>query len=345
MTLRKRFNFVIVSGIICIIFITTFQGVGFSPKPTAVSAPMEGVIVLMLLDTDFDENEYNGAKNKLVSFGCTIVTTAPTENVESLGELEVTVDLLIGEVVVDDYDCIYIPGGSAPDNLITKPAVLSMIQEANSKSIALAAICSAPLVFAAADIVDGKNVTGSVTVQSELLAAGANYIGGSCVIDGNLITANYPYMDESCIAIVKVLGYFEEDPPEIGEFSYEVNYTDSKFSCSLEVEITDYFGVLTAKASAYKYENNGIDKNFITYVYLTDQDQDEVFTNTITDLEAGEYCIELYIQDLLWNEFLNETFLELNLQTTVNSAIGIITISGFTTIFLAIYFKRGKKQK
>ncbi len=344
MNLRKRFSFVIVSGIIGIIFIATFQGIGFTPEPTAVTPPMDGVMVLMLLDNDFDDNEYMGAKNKLVSFGCTIVNTATENTVESFGGTYVTVDLLFAEVDVDDYDCIYVPGGLAPDILITKQAVLTFIQDANAKGLALAGICSGPLVFAAADIVDGKNVTGNISVQKELVEAGGNFIGGPCVRDGNLITADNPYMDFTCFEIAKVLGYFEEDPPEIGEVTYTIGGTEASISCYLEVEITDFFGVQFVRATAYKYENNHTEKKLVKQVLLKDPDQDEVFNNTITGLENGEHCITLFVPDILGNEFTNESFLELNLLTTENSALEITFVSMCTMIFLACYSKRRRKS-
>ena len=345
MKFRRISSRMFVTSIIFIILFTMTQGVGYTPQPTAVNTPMEGVMVLMLLDNQYDGAEYQGAKNKLESFGCTIVHTATTAQVESFQGGMITVDVLFEEVDEDDYDCVYIPGGLAPDNLIAKPAVISFIQRANDKGLALAAICSGPLVFAAAGIVDGKNVTGNISVQKELVEAGGNYLALPCVRDGNLITADNPYMDLSCYEIAKYLGYYEEDPPEVGEVNYTINRVGTTYDCCLGIEITDYFGVQQVRATAYKYENNRTEKKLTKQVLLTDPDNDEIFNYTIADLESGEYCITLFVQDVLGNEYTNESFLELDLTATENSTTGIIAVSGFSVMFLALYARRRKNNK
>ena len=300
----------------------------------------------MLLDDEFDSSEYFGVKNKLASFGCTIVNTATKESVESQTGDIITVDILFSEADEDDYDCIYIPGGLAPSNLIEKQAVLTFIQNANTKGIVLAAICSGPVVFAAAGIVEGRNVTGHTSVQKELVEAGGNFIGGSCVRDDNLITANNPYMDLSCIEITKALGYYEDEPPEIEAMTYAIKTGEASKECYLEMEITDYFGVQQVKIMLYKYENNRTTKTLEGSVELQDYEQNDQFNGTITGLESGEYCIALYMQDVLRNEYLNESILELNLLATQNNPIVILTIGEVSVgIFSTIYIIRKKKAR
>src|SRR4029077_2507112 len=85
----------------------------------------------------------------------------------------VKVDRRADEIGVDDYDAIFIPGGSwNPDNLRAAKDVISFIQNFFRSGKLVAAICHAPVVLATANILKGKKLTGYWNVQTDLINAG-----------------------------------------------------------------------------------------------------------------------------------------------------------------------------
>jgi protease I len=309
--------------------------------------PMEDVQVLVIITNQFNMPEYLGAINQLESYGCNITIAGPFATIGS-GSDEIIVDLLISEVVASDFDCMYIPGGVSAEDLCLIPEVLTLLQDANALGICLAAICAGPLVFAAADIISGRNVTGNILIKSTLQAAGGIFFdSGQCVRDDNLVTADGPYLLDLVIEIVKVLGFYENNPPSIGPMYYELNYTSSSIECYLEVQVTDVFGVKSVQAVTYRIEDNGAIRSLVSSIYLTDPDKDSIFSNTITEMTIGDYIIELTVFDILFNGFTNESFLEFTIEQTNQSGIRFGIIGIYTTIVIGVLVirHRNKQQK
>lgn len=327
------------------IFVSNRPINALDPEFTANVAPMNGIQVLTIIANAFDLNEFTGVVDPLESFGCNNTIAGPTSHI-STGEYVQPTDLLISEVDVTDYDCIYIPGGLSPDNLIVIPEFITLIQEADALGICMAAICSGPLVFAEADIVNGKNVTGNISVKAELIAAGGIYFDGArCMTHDYLITGDNPYMFEMVIAITQVLGFYESDPPEVGEPNYELICDGSIFECSLEVEVTDEFGVESVQALAYQLSNGGSTKTLVKSPYLLDPEEDGNYSRTMSGLSPGEYIIELKVQDVLGNEFTNTSFLELSLEGPNQASIGLVAFSAITIITAVILTTMRRRNK
>ncbi|TCK04588.1 type 1 glutamine amidotransferase domain-containing protein [Phorcysia thermohydrogeniphila] len=91
-----------------------------------------------------------------------------------------------------DYDCVFIPGGYAPDRLRRSVKVLEFVRNAFNNGKLVAAICHGPWVLISAGIVKGKKVTGFFSIRDDLENAGAVYTGSPVEVDGNLVTATDP---------------------------------------------------------------------------------------------------------------------------------------------------------
>ncbi|RAJ08352.1 protease I [Chitinophaga skermanii] len=102
-------------------------------------------------------------------------------------------DYTADQIKVSDYDAVFIPGGAwNPDNLRYDKDVIKFIQDFNKSGKLIAGICHAPVVFASADILKGKRLTGYWNIQVDLKNAGGIVSDETVVTDGNLITSRHP---------------------------------------------------------------------------------------------------------------------------------------------------------
>ncbi|NPA32453.1 MAG: type 1 glutamine amidotransferase [Aquificae bacterium] len=111
-------------------------------------------------------------------------------------------DKTISEVYHEEFDCVFIPGGYAPDRLRRYPEVLSIVKKHYDKGKLVCAVCHGPWVLISAKIVKGKRVTGFFAIKDDLINAGANYTGKPVEVDGNLITATDP---QSMLRMMRII--------------------------------------------------------------------------------------------------------------------------------------------
>jgi protease I len=104
-----------------------------------------------------------------------------------------TPDLTLEEVEVDDYDALVLPGGVAnPDKLRVEERAVEIVQQFMDDDRIVAAICHAPWLLAEADVIDGRRLTGFVSIRTDLENAGGDVVDEEVVVDGNLITSRKP---------------------------------------------------------------------------------------------------------------------------------------------------------
>lgn len=134
---------------------------------------------------------------------------APQAKKEYIGKRggHFTSELSPGEVEVDDYDAVVIPGGQAPDRMRIHRDLVELVIEANRLRKVIAAICHGPQMLIEADIVRGKTVTSWSSVRTDLRNAGGNVVDEAFVVDGNLVTSRSPAdLPDFCRATIKLLG-------------------------------------------------------------------------------------------------------------------------------------------
>ena len=108
-------------------------------------------------------------------------------------------DIAVGDVTVDDYVGLVIPGGRAPEYLRLNEDVLRVVREFHAQGKPIAATCHGPMILAQAGILDGQTCAGFGMIAPEVTGAGATYEDGDSVVSGNLVTArawndNGPWM-------------------------------------------------------------------------------------------------------------------------------------------------------
>lgn len=107
-------------------------------------------------------------------------------------DFEIVVQKKVGEVNIDDFDVLVLPGGKAPAALRQDPTVVEFARNFYNSGKPVAAICHGPQVLATAGVLKGVTTTGVGSIREELEEVGANYVDEALSIDGNLITSRVP---------------------------------------------------------------------------------------------------------------------------------------------------------
>lgn len=120
-------------------------------------------------------------------------------------------DVVLKDIIHESFDCVFIPGGYAPDRLRRYTEVLSLVKRSYEEGKLVCAVCHGPWVLISAKLVEGKRVTGFPAIKDDLINAGANYTGEPVEADKNLITATDPNsMLEMIRVVIRKLNKVEE---------------------------------------------------------------------------------------------------------------------------------------
>ena len=92
------------------------------------------------------------------------------------------------------YDAVIVPGGCwNPDFLRADKNAHAFLRAIYAAGKPTCGICHGPWVMISAGMLKGKKATAVWNIQIDLENAGATVIDEPCVVDGNLITARFPY--------------------------------------------------------------------------------------------------------------------------------------------------------
>lgn len=145
--------------------------------------------------------------------GFEVISAAPLKR-EYRGKKGMTFypDFALKEILHESFDCIFIPGGYAPDRLRRYPEVLNLVKRHYDEGKIVCAVCHGPWVLISAGIVQGRKVTGFYAIKDDIKNAGAFYTGEEVEVDKNLITATDPSsMLKMIKLVIKKLLKEEED--------------------------------------------------------------------------------------------------------------------------------------
>ena len=107
----------------------------------------------------------------------------------------------------DDYDCMVVPGGFAPDFMRRDADVIKFANDMTNAGKVIAAICHGGWLLCSTAAYKGKKATCFMAIKDDIRNAGAEYVDAECVIDGNLITSRKPDdLPAFCAAILTALG-------------------------------------------------------------------------------------------------------------------------------------------
>ena len=142
--------------------------------------------VLCILDSGFEEIEAIAPVDLLRRAGVEVVM-AGVSSMEITGKCEVTIkaDVLLENILGDDFDALFLPGGPAVMELRKNAEVIALIRAFHRAGKLIAAICAAPLLLKDAGILNGKRITAHFSTAVEL----PEITGGRVELDGNLLTS------------------------------------------------------------------------------------------------------------------------------------------------------------
>jgi 4-methyl-5(b-hydroxyethyl)-thiazole monophosphate biosynthesis len=122
-----------------------------------------------------------------------------TDKVISTFNIPVMVDKTIGEINVDEYDALAIPGGFGEFGFYEEAydeRFLDLIKEFNTKGKIIATVCTGALPLGKSGILKNRKATtyhlNNGYRQKELKEFGVNIVNEPIVVDGNIITSYCP---------------------------------------------------------------------------------------------------------------------------------------------------------
>jgi len=140
----------------------------------------------------FQDVEYLESKKALEEKGHEVVLSSTHQIAFDKAEHSYKVDILLDEVMEDDFDAVLFIGG---------PGIPAHFDDEDFHAIARAfydagkpttAICAAPVILGRAGLLKGKKVTCWSGVAANLEAFDANCTGGQVEKDGLIITGDGP---------------------------------------------------------------------------------------------------------------------------------------------------------
>ncbi|UCG50127.1 MAG: type 1 glutamine amidotransferase [Phycisphaerales bacterium] len=115
-------------------------------------------------------------------------------------------DVAAAKADADDYDCVIVPGGFAPDFMRRSPDVIKFANDMVNARKVIAAICHGPWLLCSTTALKGKKATCFMAIKDDIINAGAEYLDAECVVDGNLITSRKPDdLPAFCKAVLNAL--------------------------------------------------------------------------------------------------------------------------------------------
>ena len=103
------------------------------------------------------------------------------------------VDKTVGEVRMDDYAGLVIPGGVGnPDNVRQDEDAVEFVKSFFEAGKPVAAICHGPWVLVEADVVRGRKLTSFPSLKTDIRNAGGNWVDEEVVVDSGLVTSRKP---------------------------------------------------------------------------------------------------------------------------------------------------------
>ncbi|MER7764020.1 type 1 glutamine amidotransferase domain-containing protein [Streptomyces sp. NPDC097619] len=120
------------------------------------------------------------------------------------------VDALVGEVSVDDFDGLILPGGTVnPDTLRRDDEAVAFVRDFVTAGKPLGAICHAPWTLIEAGVVRGRTLTSWPSIRTDLRNAGAVVVDEETVTDDGLVTSRSP--DDLPAFCAKIIEEFARD--------------------------------------------------------------------------------------------------------------------------------------
>ncbi|MFW6000814.1 MAG: DJ-1 family glyoxalase III [Halanaerobium sp.] len=162
--------------------------------------------ILIPLAKGFEEIEAITNIDVLRRAGFNVITAGiDGKNIKGDHGVKIEADIDIKDIKKEEISDVVLPGGMpGAANLRDSSELLQIIRDVYQRGGLCAAICAAPMVLEAADILENKNATSYPGFDDQMDSA--NYKTDRVVKDGNIITGRGPGVAlEFALAVVEYL--------------------------------------------------------------------------------------------------------------------------------------------
>ena len=154
---------------------------------------LKGKRIAILVADGFEDLEFFYPLIRFTEAGADVVTASPGGvSVTSKHGIPFSPAKAVRDISQEDFDCIIIPGGKAPEKLREDPDSLELVRRHADTGALVAAICHGPQVLVSAGLTKGRTLTSYRAVRKEIEAAGGRFVNAQVQRDGNLITSRFP---------------------------------------------------------------------------------------------------------------------------------------------------------
>jgi protease I len=102
-------------------------------------------------------------------------------------------DIAFKDVNPSDYAAVIIPGGRAPEYIRNDPDFIRIVRHFFKEEKPVAHLCHASIALAKAGVLKGRRIAAYPELQSDVEAAGAEFVNSEAVVDGVMVSARaYP---------------------------------------------------------------------------------------------------------------------------------------------------------
>lgn len=104
----------------------------------------------------------------------------------------VKADLKVDDVDKVQYDCLVLPGGTAPEKLRQNDCVIEIVKSFFERDLPVCSICHGQQILISAKVLEKRKATCYPGIKDDLVNSGAIYFNEPVVVDGNLVTSRRP---------------------------------------------------------------------------------------------------------------------------------------------------------
>lgn len=180
-----------------------------SPAPLPLAGKRVGIVIA----AGYHEHEYWFPYYRFREAGAEVVTAGPDQGIvlgegrHGLDGLRAEVTHTVEDLAASELDAVYLPGGIySPLALRMHQPTLDLVRRTLAADRIVAAICHAPWILIAADVVRGRRIACPPDIAMDVQNAGGLYVEDRAVRDGKLFTSVYfAYLPEQFRQLIPAL--------------------------------------------------------------------------------------------------------------------------------------------
>jgi protease I len=175
-----------------------------------VATELQGKTIAVLATDGFEDSELTDpVKAVRDAGGDPKIISLESGEIEGKKGEKVTVDLVVGDARVEDFDGLVLPGGvQNPDTLRMDEHAVAFVRGFFDAGKPVGVICHGPWTLIEADVVRGRTITSWPSLQTDLRNAGATWVDEEVVVDDGLVSSRKP--DDLKAFCAKIVEEFAE---------------------------------------------------------------------------------------------------------------------------------------